>query len=44
MSSPDRITEQDLHALVDSELDTESHSEIEAWLPDHPDDEIKVKG
>lgn len=42
MSSPDKITEQDLHAFVDGELDTESRAEVEAWLTDHPDDADKL--
>jgi anti-sigma factor RsiW len=38
MNSPDRITEHDLHAFLDGELDAEVQTEIEAWLAEHPDD------
>ena len=41
MNSPEKITEQDLHAFVDGELDVASRAEIEAWLTDHPEDAQK---
>jgi anti-sigma factor RsiW len=38
------ITEQDLHAYVDGELDVATLAEVEAWLVGHPDDAVKVHG
>ncbi len=42
MNSPNKITEQDLHAFVDGELDVASRAEIGAWLTDHPEDAQKI--
>lgn len=42
MSSSDRITEQDLHAYLDGELDADSRAEIESWLAEHPDEADKL--
>lgn len=38
------ITEGDLHAYVDEELDRDTVAEVERWLVEHPDDAVKVHG
>lgn len=40
---PDKITEADLNAYVDGELDTAGISQVEAWLSEHPDDFAAVE-
>ncbi len=44
MSSPEKNTEQDLHAYLDGELDADSRAEIEVRLAGHPDDAEKLAG
>ena len=43
MSSPAGITEHDLHAFVDGELDVDSRAMVQAWLDEHPDDAARVR-
>jgi anti-sigma factor RsiW len=42
MTSPDTLSESELHAYVDGELDEPALIEVEAWLAGHPDDAAKV--
>ncbi|MHA1107871.1 MAG: anti-sigma factor family protein [Alphaproteobacteria bacterium] len=42
MTSPDRISEDDLHAYADGVLDEAARAEIEAWLAQHPDDAARI--
>jgi anti-sigma factor RsiW len=42
MTTPNRITDQDLHAFMDGELDSEARAEVEAWLGEHPEDTKKL--
>lgn len=42
MSDDTIITDQDLHAYVDGELDPATLREVEVWLVGHPDDAVKV--
>ena len=37
------VSDADLHAYVDGELDQAKHDEVEAWLADHGDDGAKVE-
>ena len=43
MSSPAGITEYDLHAFVDGELDFDTRAVVQAWLDEHPDDAARVR-
>lgn len=38
----DRVSEEELHALVDGELSHARRQEIEAWLASHPEDAARV--
>jgi anti-sigma factor RsiW len=42
MNKPGMITETDLHAYVDGELDAGQHRAVEAWLATHPEDAARV--
>lgn len=37
------ITEADLHAYVDGQLDPERHEQVRAWLQTHPDEQRQVQ-
>ncbi len=41
-SKLDHLSESDLHAYIDGELDADTLLEIEHWLAEHPDDAAKV--
>ncbi len=43
MKTPRRITTSELSAYVDGELDEPTRKEVEAWLPEHPDDAERVR-
>lgn len=43
MTPPPEITEDDLHAYLDGELDTGRTHEVEAWLAAHPEDRARVE-
>ena len=43
MSSPAGITETDLHAFVDGELDIDTRAVVQDWLDEHPDDAARVR-
>lgn len=43
MNTPARITEEDLHAYVDGELDDDARAAVEAWLAENPDDAARVR-
>jgi len=43
MSTSGRMTDADLNAYVDGELDEVSRIELETWLADHPDDAARVE-
>ena len=38
------VSEQDIMALVDGELDPARAAEVEAWLADHPDEARQAEG
>ncbi|MSO55168.1 MAG: anti-sigma factor [Rhodospirillales bacterium] len=42
MSAGNQITESDLHAFVDSELDDARRIRVESWLAENPTDRFKV--
>lgn len=42
MTAPENISDSDLHAYVDGELDEAALTEVEAWLAEHPDYAAKV--
>jgi len=41
-SPPAPVREQDLHALVDEQLDAQRRAEVEAWLADNPAEAARV--
>ncbi len=43
MSPAARITEIDLHAYLDGELDPQAVAEVESWLNDHPEDAARLE-
>ncbi len=43
MNTPARVTEDDLHAYVDGELDDDARAAVEAWLAENPDDAARVR-
>ena len=43
MSSPAGISEYDLHAFVDGELDFDTRAVVQAWLDEHPNDAARVR-
>ena len=43
MTSNDAITDIDLHAYVDGQLDEQARLRVEAWLGEHPEDRQKVE-
>src|SRR5690606_37564868 len=44
MSEEHTISEADLHAYLDGELDADGRAEVEAWLSGHPDDAARIAG
>jgi len=42
MTNPETLSETDLHAYVDGELDADRTADVEAWLSTHPDDAARV--
>lgn len=42
MTPPKHMTDSDLNAFVDSELDERTRLEMEAWLNEHPEDALRV--
>lgn len=43
MTPPPGISENDLHAFVDGELDSEARAQVEAWLAENPDGAARVR-
>lgn len=43
MTSKTPLTESDLHAYLDGELDSERCREVQAWLADHPQDVQRLR-
>ncbi len=44
MSPTPEISESDLHAFIDGELDAARRAEVEAWIMENPDDAARVAG
>jgi anti-sigma factor RsiW len=44
MSEERRVTETELHAYLDGELDNAAREDVEAWLADHPEDAARLDG
>ena len=42
MTPPKTMTDSDLNAYVDGELDARTRLEMEAWLNEHPEDALRV--
>lgn len=42
MTTPEQISEDDLHAYADGALDEAARARVEAWLEQHPDDAARV--
>jgi anti-sigma factor RsiW len=40
----ERISEDELHALVDGQLAEERRAAVERWLQDHPEDAVRLSG
>ncbi len=44
MSEMERLTETELHAYLDGELDDAARADVEAWLGTHPEDVTRLEG